>query len=95
MNPLQGLHHIQHAYITREFIFLGYSREVKETQDIQAMVDTYHYHILLCQLHTRIPSRRTRIETAAMQPQHHRLAGVQVSAPHVEHARVLLRHLIL
>ena len=70
------------------------------------MRHAHHHHIFLCQPHARIPCWCAAVETATMQPHHHRLrfcrseaqtrarSGRQVVAPHVQHT-ALLRHLIL
>ena len=58
------------------------------------MVDAYHHHVFLCQGHARIPCRGARVESTTMEPHHHRLPGLCVGSPDIEHATVLLRHLI-
>ena len=94
MYPLEGGYTVEHPHIPRILVLLSARGEVEESEDVQAVVDAHHDHILPRQAHTGIPCRCSRVESAAVEPQHHRLTGVAVGRPHVEHTAVL-RHLSL
>ena len=93
LNPFQRLYHVEHAHVAGVLVFRRASRKVEEAQNVQAVVDAHHHHVFLGQLHAGVPCRRARVESAAMQPHHHGFATLRVGRPHVQHARIFLRHL--
>ena len=93
LNPLQGLHDVEHTHIAGTPVFLAASREVEEAEDVQTVVDAHHDHVSLRQFHPWIPGRCARVEATAVQPDHHGLRAFGVRCPDIQHARVLFRHL--
>ncbi len=91
-DPFQRLHDVQHPHHPGVLVLFAEGGQVQETEDVQPMVEAHDHHILLGQAHPGIPGGRTRIESAAMDPQHHGLGRLSVRGPDVQHAGVLFRH---
>ena len=88
-DPFQGLYDVQHAHHAGVLVFFSEGGQVQEAQDIQAVIQAHHNHILFGQSHAGVPCGRSRIKAAAVDPQHHGFTGLGVRCPDIEHTGVL------
>ena len=94
-DPLQCLHDVEHADHSGVFVFLAERGEIQESEDVEAVVEAHHDDVLLGEAITGIAGGRAGVEAAAVDPQHHWLAGLCVRRPDIQHAGVLLGHYAL
>jgi len=100
MNPFQGANNIHHAHIAGVLVLgTGLRAKREKTKGVKAMVNRHHYHVIApCQVAAVIVlvSATAQIESATMQPHHHRsLAFVfDAGGPQIKHQAVFTQGLI-